>query len=248
MTQDNSPIVTWSLALEGAQGDLEAWRIAFKEQPEARITVEQTSPGQSQYCLRSSRFDALTDATEVREIGSQLVARMYGAMKLQGKTDPVTPGGTAYAHHASGQRDTHILIAQAALRARTGPIEVVVSGQQRPRSEAERTIELAEEDDNVADALEHFARSDDWFDLYKTLEVIEDDLCRREGSRNGRAVIARRGWATSRELGDLGASIDFHRHHGRRQPDPLLTRDAAQDLLRHVLREWLREKWSVRKP
>jgi hypothetical protein len=133
------------------------------------------------------------------------------------------------------------------LRARTGPVEVLSAGQHRPRSEEEQTVELAETDDHVADALEHFARSDGWFNLSKTLEVIEDDLCRREGSRNGRQVIARRDWATRKELGDLGASIDFHRRHGGPRPDPLLALDAAQDLVRHLLREWLREKRNAKR-
>ena len=247
MDQHNDPVVTWSLALEGDPANLEEWRVAFEDQPQARVTVEQAGSPRPQYGLRSSHFDALTEANEVRAIGSQLVARMYGAIKLQGKAGAVTLGTTAYAHRAGDRRDAHILPAQETVRARTGPIEVLAAGQQRPRSEEEQAVELAETDDHVADALEHFARSDGWFNLYKTLEVIEDDLCRREGSRNGRQVIARRDWATRKELGELGASIDFHRHHGGPRPDPLLALDAAQDLVRHLLREWLREKRNARR-
>ncbi|HXP75895.1 MAG TPA: hypothetical protein VN823_17260 [Stellaceae bacterium] len=247
MEQDNNPVVTWSLALDGGRADLEEWRVAFAEQPQARVDVEQAGSPRAQYCLRSSHFDALTDANEVREIGAQLVARMYGAMRLQGKAGPVSLGATVYAHRPGGQRDAYTVPAPAALGGRSGPIEVLAAGQPRPRSEAEQTVELAEADDSVADAVEHFARSDGWFDVYKTLEVIEGDLCRREASRNGRQVIARREWATRKELADLGSSIDFHRHHGKPRPDPLLALDAAQDLVRHLLREWLREKRNARK-
>jgi hypothetical protein len=238
MGQDNSPVVTWSLALGGDQADLEAWRIAFKEQPEARITVEQIATGQSQHCLRSSRFDGITDANEVREIGSQMLARMFGAMKLHGEADPVSLGGAAYAHRANGQRDTHVLLPAGILRARAGVIEVFSANQPRPQSEVERIIELAEEDDYVADALEHFSRSHDWFDLYKTLEVLEDDLGRRD-------VIWQSGWATRAEVTDLVLTANHYRHARAKRPQNMLTIAQARELMRRVLSDWLREKRSV---
>ena len=35
---------------------------------------------------------------------------------------------------------------------------------------------LAQRDTNVADALRQFARSHEWFDIYKVYEIIRDDL------------------------------------------------------------------------
>jgi hypothetical protein len=160
-------------------------------------------------------------------------------MKLLGEADPMALGGAAYAHRANGQRDTHILLAPATIRVRTGPIEVSVPGQARPRSEAERIIELSEEDDYIADALEHFARSHDWFDLYKTLEVLEDDLGRRD-------VIWQSGWATRAEVTDLVLTANYYRHSRVKRPPNLLTSQQARDVVRRVLREWLKAKLSER--
>jgi hypothetical protein len=77
----------------------------------------------------------------------QLLVRMQGAMKLHGEAGTV--------------RDTFVLLGSVVLRGRGGLLEVIAEGQARPRSDPERTVELAEADDDVADALEHFARSDD---------------------------------------------------------------------------------------
>ena len=76
MDQDNDPVVTWSLALEGDPANLEEWRVAFEDQPQARVTVEQAGSPRPQYGLRSSHFDALTEANEVRAIGSGRAARI----------------------------------------------------------------------------------------------------------------------------------------------------------------------------
>ena len=115
------------------------------------------------------------------------------------------------------------------------PAALPVSGDLRSRLHAAL---LEAKLTHVADALEHFSRSHDWFDLYKTLEVLEDDLGRRD-------VIWQSGWATRAEVTDLVLTANYYRHARAKRPPNMLTIEQARELMRRVLSDWLREKRSV---
>jgi len=91
-------------------------------------------------------------------------------------------------------------------------------------------------------ALEHFSRSDNGLDLYKCFGVIEADL-------RDRVVIWPRGWATLAEITDLAATANYYLDPRVRRTPRLLSHEQARELIRRVLREWLKEKkWRGRKP
>lgn len=236
MSEDN-PITTWSLVLEGDALDLETWRIAFKGQSEAKVDTVTTHDGVKQYCLNSTRFDGLSDAIEVRDTAAELLMRMYGVLKLHGDAGMLNFSGVAYCRRANGQRDTHILLAPAIIRVRGGSFEVVTGGL-RPHSEAERAIELAESDNNVADALEHFARSSDWYDIYKILEVILADV-------GGKKVLIAKGWLTKTSIESLGQTANFYRHARAPRPECPLTHQEAVAITRALMKAWVNEKLAA---
>jgi hypothetical protein len=243
---DENHIVTWTVRLEGHPFDLSMWEQLFHQREEAHVTSETGPDGQPEYHLRSSQFSGIKDTQEVQAIAVGLVSKMSGAVKILDPGEPVRLGPFV-SWHADGKRGTvvHLASGQMRIKAFTSAVAIGSVSPTPPRpSEADVWMTLADADDDVADALRHFARSDDWLDFYKTLEVLERDLCRRSTPqmRNGRELIRQRGWATRDELRELGMTMDFYRHHGRPRPEPLLTSDQARDLLRRILRCWLEEK------
>ena len=99
-----------------------------------------------------------------------------------------------------------------------------------PERGAKRWFVLAEEDDNVTDALEHFAQSDDWFNLDKSLELLQAALRGPyEECYAGKSEPARRQNNRAIHAGQCAATADgvFYRQTG---PDS----SVAARCVRHV--------------
>jgi hypothetical protein len=71
------------------------------------------------------------------------------------------------------------------------------------RSEPQRWLSIAAKDDLLADALMYFARGDDWFNVYKTLECLEMRFGGRE-ERSGGEVSPPRLGGCRRECATAG--------------------------------------------
>lgn len=130
-----------------------------------------------------------------------------------------------------------ILLRPAVLRMRSGFFEVVVQGTPRQRSDAEHTIEISERDDNVSDALEHYARSDDWFDIYKVLEVIRADV-------GGEDALIAKAWAAGKTINLLRQTANYYRHARTPKADKPMPHGEVCDLVRALMRRWIEGKRS----
>jgi hypothetical protein len=231
---DDGKLIQWSVVLDGDAADLAAWERQFHSGPDARVERFDHG-GRSEHVLQSRHFDLSAPETQVRAVAERLIAQMHGAVKLvEDGCGPVTIKHTI-AHTESGKRNVHILLKGAAITARVGSVTVLLDGVPMKPVEAENALSLGARDEKVADALKHFAHADDWGELYKTLEVLEDAL-------RGRRVVWEKGWATRGDVTDLARTINYHRHANEELPPRLLTQPEAVAMMRGLLREWIREK------
>ena len=93
---------------------------------------------------------------------------------------------------------------------------------------------LAQRDTNVADALRQFARSHEWFDIYKVYEIIRDDL--------GSKKLNSKKFVGKTDLDLLRQTANYYRHARTARPSKPMTHNDARELIRRVLRHWLEEK------
>jgi hypothetical protein len=221
-------ITTWSAVLQGHPMDLSVWEHLFHDYALGRVESVAQENASGECHLRSTRFDGMQDATEVRAVASELIAVMNGAANVLAPGKPVTIG-PLISHHVDGGRGRAIAVQGVEARTAVGDL----SGGARSR-EAEAWLSVAEANNSVRDALEHFGR-DGWFDLYKTLEVISADLGRRD-------VIWQRGWGTRAEVNSLAMTANYYRHAREARPVTLLTHDQARELLRRLMQKWVEEK------
>jgi hypothetical protein len=107
-----------------------------------------------------------------------------------------------------------------------GPDGKPVAAPPEP-SRPQRWLTKATNDNHLADALTYFARSGDWFDIYKALECLELKF-------GGESGLLERDWAPSSEIKRLKQNANYLRRHARLKFDPPakpMALNEAQDLL-----------------
>ncbi len=117
------------------------------------------------------------------------------------------------------------------------------SGEEAPQTpnEVAALVNLADQNEKVADALRFYARGD-WVNLYKAWEVVRD-------AAGGETELIRKGWATKaqrrrftgtaqscRELGDAAR----HASEEYQPPKNPMSLDEARTFLRSVIEAWIR--------
>ena len=178
----------WGIQILGDPADIAGWKQAL--QPAFDPYLESIEGAGPEIVLRSGAFDQADDATAVREIAKTIVRLLNGALAAVSALDPVRIGnvirvkddGTIHAT-AFGEigpirfRPMTAVFTGSAI----GPDGAPLSPPPPEPSQAQRWLNVAERDDDVADLLDHYGRArDDWFEVYKTLEV-EKSLGKRHG-------------------------------------------------------------------
>jgi hypothetical protein len=238
---DSNPIVTWTVELEGRESDLKKWENVFRDRSTAKVM---RLPGRNEapaYFVASERFDDLQD-TEVHRVASELLVLMNGTAKIWiPETRPVAERWLWF-QRSDGSREPMKLVqftTSVATEFLAGLGAVGLAGFLGP-SESDRTVKAAFGDDLVKEALEHFAQPDNWFDFWKSFEVVEADMGGEAALKSLQGVIAA-------DVNAFRANCNFHRHsqRSRRYPTILkraLTRDEGRAILRTLLEVWLRTK------
>ena len=196
--------------------------------------------------LTSSTFDEMTSRDEVFAEAKRMVPWIKAAIRLAG----ISPTGQVAAHRVEeqtpdGPRSTtyaQVGLA-AALTISALPPTILIDGKPPPPPPP-IPVELALRDARAARALELFARDPNWYDLYKVLDVIEEDV-------GGEKSLEGKGWASAKELkrftataNSLGA-LGLDARHARdawKPPKSPMTLEDAVDLIRRVLNPWLATK------
>jgi hypothetical protein len=187
--------------------------------------------------LRSRSFDHLQSASEVRERAIPLIQRLNGALGVGGEAEPLDFYGVGCIDDQGGFHVT--VFAEAHSRARAIAIATAevrdAKGNLIPppppeESSTQRWIKAAEGDDDIADMLVFAGRADDnWFDMYKTIELAEKLA---GGEHKLRMLLG----DASTEYKRMRTTANYYRHARHYRPEILTTLADARPLLSLIVR------------
>lgn len=178
-TADSSPTDSfWAVELLGEVGDLHQIERALN--PQFDPWIQRQLP-HADFALRSKEFDALATALQVHELSAALIQVLNGAVRLvstvgavrRGRVLRVSPNGqvkVASFAVGRGQLGSIVLEASGTLTNSDGS---PVTPEPTSATFTQNLIRTAIEDANVADLLTFLGRADNWFDLYKAIEMAE---------------------------------------------------------------------------
>lgn len=218
MGEDAASRIGWGAMLVGEAFDLEDWQEALKQPFDPWVMEPEDG-----LILCSGLLDTAATSSEAYERAKALIEQVNGALGVSHRARVVRLAGIAE-FLSGGTRRWHEVAQLGAVEIRDRVRAVVVAagpnGKPRPplpreRSNAQRWLSIAEEDDLLADALTYFSRGDDWFDIFKALEC----LILRFGA--GEKEFLDLGWATwARLRGSSGpqTSSDMQDGSSSRRP------------------------------
>lgn len=191
--------------------------------------------------LVSSRFDALSSRDEVMAEAQRALPLIVAAMRLSGLRPMPIQANRVEEQTRDGPQSTVYAFAFSASAVIAAP---GASRDDQSRPAAPIPVEIGLRDEHVARALELFARDPSWYDLYKVLEVIEEDV-------GGEKALAGKGWAsrialkrftaTANNLVALGSDAR-HAISTWKPPVSPMTLDDAVVLIGQVLSAWIAAK------
>jgi len=165
----------WAVELVGDAADLAYAKHALDPRFDPHVEAVNERPA-----LRSKSFDHLTAASDVRDAAQAIVAVLSGAIGLAMGGEPVRCG-PVYRAWEDGRIDANVSASFAGRMRLSGfPPSVTVHdkdgnlvGPPPAPTSAQQWIAAALDDEDIADLLTFFGRADNWFDLYKTIEMAE---------------------------------------------------------------------------
>jgi hypothetical protein len=243
MGDDRASRIGWGVLLAGDAFDLEDWQDALK--PPFEPWVMKTEVG---LVLRSSQLDGEATASAAYERAKALMDEVNGALRANRRTGIVRLENVVEIL-SDGALRPHQFVQLRATDARDrARMVVVVGGPEKPApppepSEPQRWLRFAAEDDLLADALTHFARGDDWFDVFKALECLE----KRFG---GEEKFLTLGWAAKGKIKLLKQTANSARHARKKFDPPAhpMERTQARDLLAQLIARAFHEQPATAQP
>lgn len=240
----------WFFQLSGHDADLRALVEAFGD-GDIRVSKEG-----DQYFLSSPRFEGFNDANEARDVALLVAAILNGTLSvgLNG-TEPVSVGN-GYTRGADGKQAYTLFAGLGEFRLRGIPagLTALLTGGKTQRDTGVPIQDwalLGLEDQAVAKVLRLNATPPlDWFDLYRILEIIADDVGGGSG-RRGITEIESRGWMphgsakllkwTAGSVDVLGSEARHGVQHNDPPPNPMPIGEARK-LVRMFTWPWLESK------
>tara|TARA_R110002049_G_scaffold306155_2_gene504137 strand:- start:3632 stop:4345 length:714 start_codon:yes stop_codon:yes gene_type:complete len=223
----------WAVEILGEAVDLD--QITRALNPGFDPWIERKSP-HADYAIRSSEFNTLQTALEVRDRAAILINILNGAVALTsgvehvrgGKVLQVSDEGEVNVEvfgEVHGRLRGTILTASATVTTPDGTAK-----PPRPPSptEAQRYIQSAIRNDDVADLLTFVGRADNWFDLYKAIEMAE----KLAGGEQKLQALLKGGAA---DFKNARTTANWHRHARAHKPRRPATFDEACSLVRHAV-------------
>ena len=236
-----TPRPGWIAQVQGHSFDLAYWEQSLK--PPFDPVCECLPHGDGTvWALRSTMFNQLQSANEVRAQAIILVARLNGALRAQCDADPLTLQGVAHIDDSGNFHFTAFLEGHARVRSMvTGTLEArdtdgnLVPTPPPEPSQTQRWVPVSEQNNDVGDMLIFTGRADNWFDIYKALELAQS----LAGGRPGRKLDELLGSASD-EFERMWRTANMHRHaRSKNQPTNPMTLDEAMSLLSFVIRTLL---------
>jgi hypothetical protein len=230
------PAAGWVARLNIPEASRAAWERQL--QPPFEPYIERIGRGDAAtWVLRSELFNYASDAEEVRGRALPLIDQLNGAQHIFQEMQPVQFHGVGHVE-ADGTlsitlfAETHFNangMFVAVVEQRDAQGNLIVSPPQA--SETQRWVQAAQANDIVADLLSYLASSDNWYDVYKALEVIEA-MAGHPRQHNLKQLLGRdaRAYEVARE------SANFYRHARKKRPNDLISLKEARSTLMHVVR------------
>jgi len=168
----------WGAVLEGHQFDLADWCEVLAAPYDPWVDVVDHA-GAEIHVLRSAVLDDAADESDARLRALPLIEKLNGAALLSRNTESVNFGGIARIDNGRAVTIAKFASGDAAGRSRMKGYAVVLNSegeiipQVRTRSDPQRWIATAEGNDIVADLLVNLARANNWYDLYKAIELVQ---------------------------------------------------------------------------
>jgi hypothetical protein len=246
MTNDGAQATNYGLMhsrgviLEGHEFDKETWIEHFGSLPDPLVTWE-TQEGQPRLLvLRSSRFTERMSDTEVLREADDVVDLLNGAAATLGARKLVAMH--TFRRNPNGTRTFGVVMQETiGLRVRVAAeaSDLGDPAATPPVSRAQKWLWTAVRGDVVVrNALTYMGRSDNWYDLFRLLEVVRAD-CNKVDSKGARLAPVRMGLIDEDEAVRLGDSINARRHHNERQTDDLMGFNEARSKLLDLAYRWL---------
>ena len=229
--------------LKGHQFDLEELAEHFTSDD---LNVRRDEDGH--YYLRSSDFDQMSDSSAVEERGRELLEYINGTAKLL-----FGPGYRAVEFDAAARIEedgkryhtvgTSITISgrsRVSVRPTVIRADGTIEGVPQPSDSADALVNLADQIEEVADALRFYQRGD-WINLYKAWVIASD-------AAGGAHEFVNKGWATrkdqSRFTGTAQSRVeigDDARHASQRYKAPKdpMTLEEARTFVQSTIRAWV---------
>jgi hypothetical protein len=165
----------WAVELTGNKLDLDDFREQLKPPFNPWIENYETDDG-IKPLLRCTDWQSLTEAADVHRDAARMVDWLNGEAKLI-HDDAMPVGlGMTMRFGADGKREPIILATTGHIRIKMGRARgrIAMDTDAPPQeSKMQRWLREAEADDVRADLFAHLRRADNWYDLYKVMELAE---------------------------------------------------------------------------
>lgn len=228
----------WAVELVGHEADLAEVERALN--PHFDPKVDQVN---GKLSLLSEEFGDLESASDVRDRARAIIDVMNGAVLLLRGAQPVR-GGCVFRVQENGQIDQFIMM-EAMLASRpmlmTPTLVVkdrdgnVIPPPPPTPTDAQHWIRAAMDDGDIADLLSFLGRADNWFDLYKAIEMAE------KIAGNHHKLLHLLG-DDAKAFKNVRTTANWHRHARTHKPAAPATLEEARVFVNHAVRMALESK------
>lgn len=223
----------WYVEIIGDDFDVFDWEAALK--PPFDPAVFKLSDGMA--VLRSAEFTDLGDASEVRERAKPMIARLNGALALHAHALPLRFGRVVQIDSLGRRHMTvfgEVGLVLGRCRATGHGVTLDRDGNPVPPpppepSKPQTWIAAAMTHDEVADLLDHLGRADNWYDIYKTIELAERLV-------GGEAKLLKLLGTEAAAFKNMRSTANFYRHARAHRPSKLTNLHDAKSMLAYGTR------------
>jgi hypothetical protein len=163
----------WAVELLGEKGDIEDFREHLAIPFDPWVEDFSTADG-PKVVLRSVNWDGLTEAAEVFRRAAQMLNRLNGeALLFYGDVSPLKLGETIkFGAKGEGQR---IALLSGSIHGKSRVRAKISTASSTPqKSTMQRWFQEAETDEARAELFATIGRADNWYDLYKSMELAKE--------------------------------------------------------------------------
>jgi hypothetical protein len=227
----------WYVQILGDNSDLQELSKSLNS-PELCISQED-----QKYVLKSSNFDQLKNAADVRKRAEEILSLLNGTAKLALGTQQLLILDAVVKVSDDGKKVTVRFLSDTmygrsststSLKTTDGKVQIT-----HPADPIPVWIKTAQINNTVATVFRLIGASAlNWIDLYKVYEIIESDV-------GGKDKIADNGWATKGQIKLFTQTAQAYRHgklKNYKPPKKPMTLSEAESLIKRILRSWLRAK------